>query len=133
MSKARHRHGYDPKTGKSFTKSDEKTVMNENFIKLLAQQAMVEQRFKYTNQGAYEVRICVYFEIPKSFSKKKRELIKQGELRPTRTPDWDNTGKLIGDALNGIVYNDDKEIADGHVSKFYSDVARVDVEITRLY
>lgn len=29
--------------------------------------------------------------------------------------DWDNHGKAVSDALNGICYIDDKQILDGHV------------------
>lgn len=29
--------------------------------------------------------------------------------------DWDNHGKAISDALNGICYQDDRQIIDGHV------------------
>lgn len=43
-----------------------------------------------------------------------------GEIRPTVKPDWDNIGKLIADALNGIAYDDDKCIVDAMVRKFYS-------------
>ena len=35
-----------------------------------------------------------------------------------RTKDWDNIGKLISDALNGIAYKDDKQVKDGHVRLF---------------
>ena len=36
---------------------------------------------------------------------------------PTSKPDWDNEGKLVCDALNGIVWRDDAQIADGRVLK----------------
>lgn len=35
------------------------------------------------------------------------------------TPDWDNLGKIVSDALNGVAYADDRQIADGRVIKRY--------------
>ena len=51
-------------------------------------------------------------------------------IRPTRKPDFDNIGKVICDALNGIAYRDDAQIVDALVRKFYSDIPRVIVEIS---
>lgn len=51
-------------------------------------------------------------------------------IRPTRKPDFDNIGKIICDALNGIAYRDDAQIVDALVRKFYSDTPRVIVEIS---
>lgn len=36
----------------------------------------------------------------------------------TSKPDWDNTGKLCADALNGIVYLDDRQVSHAIVRKF---------------
>ena len=52
-----------------------------------------------------------------------------GFIRPTVKPDWDNIGKLVADALNGIAYDDDKCIVDAQVRKFYSDQPRTDIII----
>ena len=43
---------------------------------------------------------------------------------------FDNIGKIICDALNGIAYRDDAQIVDALVRKFYSDTPRVIVEIS---
>lgn len=39
------------------------------------------------------------------------------ELADTKTPDADNVAKLIGDALNGIAWHDDRQIATLQVLK----------------
>ena len=75
------------------------------------------------------ISIYVYYRYPKSFSKKKLSLAKQGVLRPTIKPDWDNIGKNICDALNNVAYIDDKSIVAGEVQKFYSDDDYVSVEL----
>ena len=55
-----------------------------------------------------------------------------GLIRPTKKPDWDNIGKVVCDALNGIAYRDDAQIVDSMVRKFYGEVPRV-VVIIREY
>ena len=76
-----------------------------------------------------EMRIDVFFTIPKSFSKTKAALALTRQIRPTVKPDWDNISKNICDALNGIAYPDDKAIVSGSVNKYYSDMDYVNVEI----
>lgn len=75
------------------------------------------------------VTINAYFAIPKSFSKKKQQEAKDGLIRPTVKPDCDNIAKNINDALNGIVYPDDKQIIRLEVNKYYSENERVEVII----
>lgn len=60
-------------------------------------------------EEAFAVHITAFTLRPKS--KPKRFFV------PTSKPDWDNEGKLVCDALNGIVWRDDAQIADGRVSK----------------
>lgn len=76
-----------------------------------------------------EVKIFVYMKVPASFSNKKREMALNGYIRPDKKPDWDNISKNICDALNGIVYADDKAIVDGEVHKLYAEVDYVNVII----
>ena len=72
--------------------------------------------------------VLIYRKIPKSFTKKKRALIKAGSLRPTTKPDISNILKGIEDALNGVWYADDSQIiAYGKVEKYYSDEPRVEI------
>lgn len=71
------------------------------------------------------VLIYAYYKPPKGTTKAMREKMLAGEVRPTKKPDWDNIGKLVCDALNGIAYDDDKSIVDATVRKFYSDEPRM--------
>ena len=70
------------------------------------------------------MRVIAYLPIPKSTSKKNRQQMIDGVIRPTVKPDWDNIGKLIADALNKVAYDDDKCIVDSQVRKFYSEHPR---------
>ena len=50
-------------------------------------------------------------------------------ILPTIKVDWDNCGKLVGDALNGVAYADDKDIVAGVVYKIYSEAPKIVVMI----
>ena len=76
-----------------------------------------------------KVRIDAYYEIPKSTSKKTFREMVANLVFPTKKPDWDNIGKIVCDALNGIAYKDDAQIVDGHVVKHYSEVPYTEVLI----
>lgn len=80
-------------------------------------------------QKPLKVEIQVYIKIPKSFSKTLKQRALAGELRPLVKPDVDNYTKNILDALNGIVYPDDKQIVELSVAKYYSDTEFVKVRI----
>jgi Holliday junction resolvase RusA-like endonuclease len=75
------------------------------------------------------LHVVVAFELPRSWSKKKRAAALGGELRPTVKPDWDNSGKMIGDALNGIVWADDRQIVEAVVSKVYAERPGLSIEV----
>ena len=76
-----------------------------------------------------ELKIFVYMKVPESFSAKKRDLALNGYLRPDKKPDFDNISKNICDAMNKIVYSDDKAIVDAEVHKLYAEVDYVNIVI----
>jgi Holliday junction resolvase RusA-like endonuclease len=116
-----------PKFGNGRTYTPEKTVNYETLVRQLYIQATKEY-----HEGALRLIVNAFFSIPKSTSKKNREKMLQGIIRPTKRPDWDNIGKIVSDALNTIAYHDDSYIVDARVRKWYSDTPRVEVEITEL-
>lgn len=79
-----------------------------------------------------QVQIDVCIPVPKSFSKKKRLRALIGQIRPTVKPDCDNIAKNINDALNGIVYPDDKQIVSLTVNKYYSLDEYVNVKVSEI-
>jgi Holliday junction resolvase RusA-like endonuclease len=68
--------------------------------------------------GPLEVTVAAYWPWPKSKSEKKRKMF--GAQYFTSRPDADNIGKLLGDALNSIVWADDAYIVNLTVKKRYS-------------
>jgi Holliday junction resolvase RusA-like endonuclease len=69
--------------------------------------------------GPVAVRIVFTMAIPQSRPRAWREAALAGRILPTSKPDWDNLAKLTSDALNGIAWADDAEVASAHVVKRY--------------
>lgn len=78
-------------------------------------------------EGMIECILYVYLPIQKSLSKKKRKARLSGYEMAEVKPDWDNIGKNICDACEGIVYAKDQAITAAHVYKYYSEKPRVEV------
>lgn len=80
-------------------------------------------------KGAVKLNAKFYRNIPKSMSKKDRELVLQEKKRPTTKPDTDNLLKSLADVMRGIFYIDDAQLVETFISKHYSDTPRVEVEL----
>lgn len=75
---------------------------------------------QYFGEKPLRMILNVFYEVPKSTSKKRRqEIFDTGEL-PAKKPDADNIAKVICDALNGIAYKDDAQIVELQVIKKYT-------------
>lgn len=98
-----------------------KTVSAESAIADAGRLAMRDFEIQ---TGPLELLVQAFFPIPASWPKAKRQKALDGWIVPTSKPDWDNVGKLVGDALNGIVWGDDSQIVSGTCQKFYSDQPR---------
>lgn len=101
-----------------------------DYQKLVAESYLMEYGNLKPLTGALIMTIDAFFNVPKSYSKKKKaELI--GKPNTQHNGDVDNIAKSILDGLNGIAYTDDTIIYDLHTRKFYSDddVERVVVRI----
>ena len=61
-----------------------------------------------------------FYLMPKSFTEEQRKKAAEGKLRPTKKPDADNIEKLVGDALNGVAYDDDAQVVETRCLKYYS-------------
>jgi Holliday junction resolvase RusA-like endonuclease len=82
--------------------------------------------------GAIEAEIYGVFPIPVSVSKKLRAKMENGEEPYTKKVDADNLAKIILDALNGVAYDDDKQISKLSVTKVYGKDPRVEVTLREL-
>lgn len=108
----------------------EETASYENLIKLEYERQCGGMFFGKGEPVTMTVN--AYYSIPKSTSKKKANLMREGAVRPMKKPDADNVLKTIADAVNGIAYHDDLQVVEAHVNRFYGDVPRVEVTISPL-
>lgn len=80
-------------------------------------------------EGALSATVWCYFEIPKSYTKKRAEACRYNLERPMSKNygDCDNLAKSVLDSLNGIAFGDDGQVVDLRVSKLWGKPARVEV------
>ncbi len=113
IGKERPRHNF--RTGACYT--PKKTKIYESDVAMCAQKAMKEQNKEIVTEGGVLVDVIAFFEIPKSLSKKKREML---YLMPvTKKPDTDNVDKIVLDGMKSILYRDDAQVTFGVRGKFY--------------
>ena len=125
-----------PRVGKWGTYTPEKTVNYETLVKHL----YISEHRGERLDGELRLLIKAYFKIPKGevpiAKKPKPETMQRyknllnGTVRHIKKPDWDNVGKIISDALNGLAYNDDSQIVSATVEKYYSDKPRVEITLS---
>jgi Holliday junction resolvase RusA-like endonuclease len=104
----------------------EKTKTYEDEIRMMARAAMGSSEPLDT-----PVTVAIYIRvgIPASFSKQKRKDALSGILKPTKKPDLDNVAKCFLDSMNEIVYLDDKQVINLHVTKVYAETPAVEVMV----
>jgi len=76
--------------------------------------------------------LTVFYPVPQSWSKKKRAAALSGETVPTVKPDIDNIVKIVGDALNEIVWRDDKQIYHVRALKLYGERPRTEIGVVEI-
>ena len=101
------------------------TVIYENLVRTTYQQMVGAVKL----EGEISADIVGVFPIPKSISKKKRQMMINKEILHTKKIDCDNLAKIILDSLNGIAYEDDKQVVRLYVEKIYGEHPRVEVEL----
>jgi Holliday junction resolvase RusA-like endonuclease len=108
------------------TYTPEKTRTYETLIKDAAIVAMGSSEPLDT-----PVTVAIYIRvgIPASFSKQKRKDALEGILKPTKKPDIDNIAKCFLDGMNDIVYLDDKQVVNLHITKVYAETPAVEIMV----
>lgn len=126
--KGKGRPRFNTKTGHAMTPVD--TVNYESLVKL--EYGRQCEGMMFSDDAMLDMRIRAYYSIPKAVSKKKKAMMLDGLIRPTKKPDMDNVVKIIADSLNKIAYRDDTQIVDCQCRKFYSENPRVEVKILEI-
>jgi Holliday junction resolvase RusA-like endonuclease len=110
-------------TGRAFTPAS-----TRSYEAKLAYQAQEIMAGRPLLSGPLRVLVVACFPIPKSFSKGKRLDALQGIVYPTVKPDVDNLLKCL-DALNGVVWEDDKLVVSAEVQKRYASQPCLEIEV----
>ena len=124
---ARPRH-MTTKSGMSITYKAKAQRLDEQ--KLIA--AIQQERPPERLPGPLRLDLVAVLPVPASWSKKRREGALGGLERPTKRPDASNILKNLEDVLQGIVFEDDKNIVDVSVSKIYGDKPGYQITLTEM-
>ena len=108
------------------TYTPQKTKTYEDEIRMMAKAAMGASEPLDTPMT---VAIYIRVGIPASYSKQKRKDALSGIIKPMKKPDLDNIAKCFLDGMNDIVYLDDKQVVNLHVTKVYAETPAVEVMV----
>lgn len=112
-------------SGKMTSMTPKETVSYENALR---HEAAIAMNGRPLMDEALHVRMTACFSIPASWSAYKRSMAIQGHIKPMKKPDADNLMKCL-DALNQVVFVDDKQIVEATISKRYSLTPALTVEV----
>lgn len=85
--------------------------------------------FRFPKDAVLDLQVLAYCGIAKSTSNKKRLLMLSHVLRPSKKPDGDNILKAVADALNEVAYDDDKQLVDMQIHKFFAEEPRIEIRL----
>lgn len=110
------------------TYTPDETARYENLVKLYYQQAANGVKLN----GEISAAIIGVFPIPSSVSKKTRKQMIEGKILHTKKSDCDNLAKIVLDSVNGIAYDDDRQVCELYVKKIYGEQPRVIVSLKEI-
>ena len=105
------------RSGVAFT--PKRTRDYEAMIKTHCKQAMHDQEFKKTDKPV-KVICEFFFGLPKMSKAKQAEALSGMAFRP-KAPDIDNLIKAVLDGINGVAFEDDRQVVELACTKHYSD------------
>lgn len=97
-------------------------------LETLLAQVMKDHMYEFVSQEVpLLVDIYLGIEMPKSYSKKKKEMLKGAPH--TIKPDIDNYVKNIFDAMTGIVWERDEQVSQVIAKKVWAEKPFIDIEV----
>ena len=82
--------------------------------------------------GPVELKLQIFYPIPASWSRKRKEAARLGHVVPTKKPDSSNCLKAIEDGFTGAVWVDDCQVVDHHITKRFAEEPCVIAIVTPL-
>ncbi len=102
------------------------------FENACAAEAMASMQGRDPMTGPIEIKMQIFVPIPASYRKSKKEDCRLGKIVPTSSADIDNIAKSVMDAFNGVVWIDDSQVVDAHLTKRYAEEPCVIAIVTQL-
>lgn len=121
--KGKGRPRFSSKAGRAFT-----PAATRSYEAALRYAAQVEQGDRPPFDGPLSIEVEAHMPIPKSWTKRRRADAVAGVAAPTSKPDIDNLIKTI-DALNGVVWADDAQVAEARVCKRFSEKPALKIRV----
>jgi len=116
IGKARARHAV--KGGRVMTYTPAKTRLAEAVIQTQIRQEVLKHG---VFGGAQAIKLIATFYRPRPKHLPKRVTM------PVTRPDWDNYGKLVSDALEKFVYDNDSQITTAIIKKRFGSPPRIEL------
>ena len=116
-----------PKVGRGRAYTPRKTKVFEQSVAWTAKQALLSAGISAPISEPVRVYLVVSFTPPAKVRKTQAEQLSKLGYVPCRTPDCDNLAKSVLDAMNDVVYCDDRQVYELSVLKRYSDCEKIDV------
>lgn len=123
--KGRPRAATSKKTGKSFQYTPADTRKYEQQVAWEAKQAILKTKWRVT-RAPVRLDIYIWHKRPKALKKS------EADLPPCRVPDMDNIEKILMDALNTVVWKDDKQVVEKHTYKYWGDDPGVFIRVSEI-
>jgi Holliday junction resolvase RusA-like endonuclease len=83
-------------------------------------------------EGPLSLSIEAFLLIPASVSQKKQAAMEAGEILPEKRPDVDNLMKTVADALQGMAFRNDSQIAEARIQKRWGRVPGMRVVLKQM-
>ncbi len=97
----------------------QKTKTAQEVIRWVSAAAASAQKYRRPEGASLRLEVTAFLGIPSSYTLEHKLRCEQGLDRPQTTPDVDNILKLVADAFNKHLYDDDKRVVEGECIKWY--------------
>lgn len=107
----------------------QKTVAFENIIAGEVKNSIEKQKLGPPLLGPVSVVVTFGLKMPNAMSRRKKQQCRDLKLFPNKKPDIDNCEKAIFDAIQGLLFADDKQVVNSESYKVYSDESFIEIEV----
>lgn len=121
----KERPRYSKFTGGFYTPT--KTKDFERLVGFYAKQCMMKSGKKLTSL-AVGVNLTIFHKVPSSYAKQRKSDALENIQRPIKTPDTDNVLKCVMDGMESVVYENDNQVVENVIKRFYSSDWGIEVE-----